>query len=311
MMNERAASVIEEELIGDEDVLKIRILERGRHLVLDFGVNVPGSYEAGLIFTEICMGCLGSATLTFKSLGDFQIPFIEVFTDFPVEACMLSQMAGWRVKKEGYFAMASGPARALARIPSELFREFEYEESSDVAVIALESSKLPPEDVLDFIAEKCGAERVYALVAPTSSLVGSIQISGRVAETAIHRIHSLGMDLRNIISCSGTAPVAPIAEDELKAMGRTNDCIIYHGSVSMIVEDMMELSNAVSSSSPSFGKPFYELFRESNFDFYKLDPALFAPAEISVNSRKTGEFRKFGRVHPEILLKSFGYEKIS
>jgi len=311
MMNERAASVIEEELIEEEEALRIRIRERGKHLVIDCGVEVSGSYEAGLIFTEICMGCLGTATLTFKPLGDFQIPFIEIFTDFPVEACMLSQMAGWRLKKDGYFAMASGPARALARIPSELFKEFEYEESSDVAVIALESSKLPPKSVLDFIAERCGAESVYALVAPTSSLVGSIQISGRVVETALHRIHSLGMNLRNVISCSGTAPVAPIAEDDIRAMGRTNDCIIYHGSVNMIVEEMMELSNAVSSSSPSFGKPFYELFRDSNFDFYKLDPALFAPAEISVNSKKSGEFRKFGKVNPEILLRSFGYEKIS
>jgi len=311
MMNEIAAEIVEEEILGYEDELKVKVHEIGNHLVVDCGVNVAGSYDAGLLFTHICMGGLGSAEMSIRSVGELYIPFIEIYTDFPIESCMLSQMAGWRVKRGDYFAMASGPARALARAPSELFEEFEYEEESSIAVIALESSKLPNREVLDFIAEKCNADTVFALVAPTASLVGSIQISGRVVETAIHRMHSLGMDLENIVSACGTAPVAPIAEDDLKAMGRTNDCIIYYGSVFLILKEMVDLSRAVSTSSPSYGKPFYEIFESHNFDFYALDPGLFAPAEISANALRTGEFRKFGSVNAEVLLRSFGLQKTS
>jgi len=310
-MNERAAEVVEDELLSYEEELKIEVQEKGDHVIVDCGVRAPGSYEAGLIFTEICMGGLGSATLSIRSLGEINLPFIEIFTEYPLKACMFSQMAGWRIKKGDYFAMASGPARALAKIPFELFEEFEYEEDSDIAVITLESSKLPSREVLDFIAERCNTQSVYALVAPTASLVGSVQISGRVVETAIHRMHTLGMNLKNILSACGTAPIAPIAENDLEAMGRTNDCIIYYGSVHLILDEMEDLSRAVSSSSQSYGDPFYEIFKSHNFDFYALDPSLFAPAEISANSIKTGEFRKFGDVNSEVLLRSFGFQKIS
>ena len=43
---------------------------------------------------------------------------------------------------------------------------------------------------MEFIAKECDVdvEDTYAVVAPTASLVGSVQISGRIVETAIYKM---------------------------------------------------------------------------------------------------------------------------
>jgi len=59
-------------------------------------------------------------------------------------------------------------------------------------------------------------------------------------------------------------------------------------------------------SSKSYGKPFIEIFRDADYDFYKIDPFLFAPAVIIVNNLRTGNSFKVGRTNIELLKKSMG-----
>ena len=190
-------------------------LDNGARIV-DCGVSTRGGYAAGRAFTEICMGGLGEVNFRMGQIKEFPMPFIEVATDFPAISCLGSQKAGWTVKVGNYFAMGSGPARALSLKPKHTFEVIEYEDDFDCAVICLESDHLPNAEVMNKIAEEAHVDvaNVCAVVAPTSSIVGSIQVSGRCVETAIYKLNELGFDTKEDHRChgNGTHPARPRAE---------------------------------------------------------------------------------------------------
>jgi methenyltetrahydromethanopterin cyclohydrolase len=287
-------------------------LDNGARIV-DCGVSVRGGYAAGRAFTEICMGGLGEVNFRNGEIKGIPMPFIDVNTDFPSISCLGAQKAGWTVKVGNYFAMGSGPARALSLKPKHTFEVIEYEDDYDCAVICLESDHLPNADVMNKIAEECHVDvaNVCAVVAPTASMVGSIQVSGRCVETAIYKLNELGFDTKKIISAMGSAPIPPVKKDATKAMGTTNDATIYYGRISLTmkapeIKDYLE--KIPSNKSKGYGKPFYEIFKEAKFDFYQIDTSLFSPAEVTINELTEGVVYHVGAVNPEVVLKSFGYQ---
>ncbi|MGB7787424.1 methenyltetrahydromethanopterin cyclohydrolase [Methanoregula sp.] len=287
-------------------------LDNGARIV-DCGVSVRGGYAAGRAFTEICMGGLGEVNFRNGEITGIPMPFIDVNTDFPSISCLGAQKAGWTVKVGNYFAMGSGPARALALKPKHTFEVIEYEDDYDCAVICLESDHLPNADVMNKIAEECHVDvaNVCAVVAPTASMVGSIQVSGRCVETAIYKLNELGFDTKKIISAMGSAPIPPVKKDATRAMGTTNDATIYYGRISLSmkapeIKDYLE--KIPSNKSKGYGKPFYEIFKEAKFDFYQIDTSLFSPAEVTINELTDGVVYHVGAVNPEVTLKSFGYQ---
>ncbi len=278
--------------------------------IIDCGVSTRGGYAAGRAFTEICMGGLGEVNFRMGSIKDYPLPFIDVFTDFPSIACLGSQKAGWTIKHNNYFAMGSGPARALSLKPKHTFEVIEYEDDFDSAVIALESDHLPNAQVMEKIAEDCHVDvaNVCAVVAPTSSIVGSIQVSGRCVETAVYKLNELHFDTRKIIAAIGTAPVPPVRGPKM-AMGVTNDATIYHGRIMLTMkapEIRDYLEKIPSNKSRGYGKPFNDIFKEAGYDFYKIDTSLFSPAEVVINETEEGVVYHCGAVNPEVTLKSFG-----
>jgi methenyltetrahydromethanopterin cyclohydrolase len=100
-------------------------------------------------------------------------------------------------------------------------------------------------------------------------------------------------------------------------MARTNDAILYGGTTYYAVEcdDEEELERIVekapSRASKQHGKPFIEIFKEANYDFYKIDPNLFAPAQLTINNIETGKFFKAGEISSDLLLKSWGFKSKS
>ncbi len=309
------------EIVGDmidyPDDFKVEPITLGNDsIVIDCGVKAKGGYDAGLAFTQVCMGGLATPSLTHKKLKhEVFYPFIEVYTDYPTLACLAAQKAGWRINQEGFFAMGSGPARALALKPKHTYEVIEYEDESDFAVIALEASTLPNEKVMDYIASECGvdASNTVAIVAPTNCLAGSVQIAGRVVEMAVYKLSELGFDTRHIISAFGSAPIPPVKKDAAVAMGTTNDASIYHGSVSLTVDggNIKDfVAKIPSSTSKDYGRPFYTVFKEAKFDFYKLDPSIFAPAEVVVNDVSTGETYIAGAINADVTMESFGFKKV-
>jgi methenyltetrahydromethanopterin cyclohydrolase len=124
-------------------------------------------------------------------------------------------------------------------------------------------------------------------------------------------LHQLKFDVHQIVSGYGVAPLPPVAADEGKAIGWTNDAILYGGRVVLWVRADDEILDQVgpkvpSSASPDHGAPFAEIFQRYNGDFYKIDPLLFSPAVVEFRNLKTGRVRGFGRAEPDLLRRSFG-----
>ena len=306
---------IAEEMMDWSEELKVKTMELDNgSKVVDCGINVEGGYEAGLMFTDICMGGFGASSITVHKVNDIPLAFVDIFTDHPAISCLGAQKAGWRISVDKYFAMGSGPARALALKPKKTYERIKYEDDYDYAVIALESNQLPDEKVMENIAVASHVEpaNVIALVAPTASIVGSVQVSGRVVETAIFKLNELGYDTTRIVSGSGCAPIAPVVKDDLKAMGSTNDSVIYYGSVFLSVRGFDEalFKQVPSTTSRDYGKPFYRTFKDSGYDFFKIDANVFAPAEITVNDLETGKTYHTGHLNGEVILESYGISGI-
>lgn len=280
--------------------------------VLDFGVECAGSIEAGVLLARLCMSGLGEVTIGPGQIDDLGFPHVQVHTDTPLEACLLSQYAGWRVSVDDYFGMGSGPMRAAAA-REELFEKLPWSETPDEIIGVLESSQLPGEKVFEYLAERCNVdpEQIILAVAPTASLAGTLQVVARSVETAMHKLFELGFDVRRVMSGFGSAPLPPVAKDDLAGIGRTNDAILYGGRVTLWVtgddETLAELGPRVpASAAECYGKPFLEIFREADHDFYKIDPMLFSPAEIVFHNIETGNAHCFGKTAPSVLRESFG-----
>jgi len=283
--------------------------------LIDAGIEAKGGLLAGRIITEICLGGYGKAEIFCRQYDDLELPSIFVYTDHPAIATLGSQFAGWQVKVGKYTAIASGPARALALKPKELYEKIEYRDKADVAVLVLETAGEPPEEAITYISNECKVEPncLFLILVPTSTVAGSTQISGRIVETGMHKLMELGFDPKLITSACGYTPIAPVHPKFAQAMGRTNDAIMYAGVAYYTTsydddERLGKLVNkAPSSASKSYGKPFFEIFKEANYDFYKIDPGLFAPAVLIVNNTKTGSTFKAGRIDVEIFKRSIGF----
>ncbi len=313
-VNERATAIVRQ-MIGDRDALGLGLkrFKNGADLI-DAGIDAPGSLEAGRLFACACMGGLGQVSFTQQLCDardpEFWLPAAAVTVHWPHIACMASQYAGWAVKHGGFFAIGSGPARALCG-DEDIFRKLDYRDEAKTAVLMLEGRQLPDEDVAAFVAEKCKVRpnRLSLLIAPTASLAGSVQIAARSVETGLHKLTELGFDVRQVASGYGLCPLAPVAADDAHAIGRTNDAILYGAQVyySVQAEDdtLAELIGKVpSEASSDYGTPFYELLRRCSGDFYQIDRMLFSPAQVEIHNMKSGRTFRAGRLNPSLLRKS-------
>jgi methenyltetrahydromethanopterin cyclohydrolase len=307
-MNE-VANEIADGMADQAELLRINThrLSNGAR-VIDAGVQVDGGIGAGLALSRICMGGLGQVSCTPVQIGDQSYPGLIVWTDHPAVACMASQYAGWAISVGKFFAMGSGPLRAHARVEQELFEKLSYEEQADEGVLVLEGRELPTDEVAAWVADKARLEpsRLTFVVAPTASLAGGVQISARIIETGLHKMETLGFDVRRVVSALGTAPLPPVAKDDLRAIGRTNDCILYGGQARYTVRagdsELKKLAKQVpASASRDYGTPFSDIFQRYGGDFYKIDPLLFSPAEVWLTSTETGRTFHAGHLNPEIL----------
>jgi methenyltetrahydromethanopterin cyclohydrolase len=307
-MNE-AAGEMADSMAEQADLLRIRVTRLpGGARIIDAGVEVDGGIEAGLGLAEICMGGLGNITPTPVQIGATSYPGLLVWTDHPAVSCMAAQYAGWAISVGKFFAMGSGPLRAHARVERELFEKLGYEERTDAGVLVLEGRTLPTDEVAAWVAEKARLHpsQLTFVIAPTASLAGGVQISARIVETGLHKMETLGFDVRRVMSAIGTAPLPPVAKNDLRAIGRTNDCILYGGQARFTIragdDELRRLAEQIpASASRDYGTPFYEIFQRYEGDFYKIDPLLFSPAEVWLTSTETGRTFHAGRLNAEVL----------
>jgi methenyltetrahydromethanopterin cyclohydrolase len=291
--------------------------------LIDAGINTDGGFFAGEIITEICLGGYGKAKVTPIQYGDTVLPSVFVITDHPALSTLASQFAGWQIKGDGFSAIASGPARALALKPKRLYEKLKYKDEANNAVLVLETEKKPPKTVIKQIAEKCKVtpKNLFLIMFSTTSLAGATQVSGRIVETGLHKLERLGLDPLIVKHAWGYAPIVPVHPNSGEAMGRTNDAILYGGvtNYTLNFEDEQKLENIVKQAPSSASRMlqeakklaeknprFLDIFKEAGFDFYKIDPNIFAPAIVAINNMKTGKTHSAGSLDIEVMKGSLG-----
>jgi methenyltetrahydromethanopterin cyclohydrolase len=290
-----------ERLLADARHLAVEVGHDARGVcIVDAGIAARGSVEAGLLVGEICMGGLG--TVNLRTGGPDWPTWVEVRSAQPVLACLGSQYAGWSLaasKEETggkkFFALGSGPARALAG-KEALFEELAYRDRAEHGVLVLEVDRAPPPVVVDKLLRDCGLapSQLTLVLTPTTSLAGTTQVVARVLEVALHKAHELGFALEHIVDGVGCAPLPAPSPDGVQAMGRTNDAILYGGRIQLNVRGDAAAAQALAQKLPSgnsrdHGRSFADIFETAGYDFYKIDPALFAPAEVWVSHLDSGQ----------------------
>lgn len=305
-----------EKLIENVDQLNLGLsATTGGAKVIDAGISNMGCLESGRLITEICMGGLGTVSLSMNDSFPNWPLSIHVHSTNPVLSCLASQYAGWSLShvkdEENFNALGSGPCRSLA-CKEELFNDLKYKDKFFSTAVVMEVDMTPPQEIIEKIVTDCNIseKNLTVILTPTKSLSGCVQVVGRVLEVGMHKVHELGFPLDKVIDGFGSAPIPPPAPDFLVGMGRTNDAILYGGKVHLYVnvpdDEAQELAKRLpSSTSNDYGKPFAEVFKEYKYDFYKIDKMLFSPAYVIVTSLKTGNTFRNGKIDLDLIEKSF------
>jgi len=279
--------------------------------VIDTGLEAPGGYLAGLRLTEVCLGGLAQCWLTYQAYGDLEMPSIVVATDHPAISLLGCQLAGWMVKVGDFFAPSSGPARALALKPKKVLEKVGYKDEYSEAAIVMETTKKPTDEVAQQVAKDCKVDpkNLYILLTTTSSMAGSVQVSGRVVETGLYRLEFLGLDPKKVVFASGCAPITPPHPDVGTSTAKEEDALFYGGVANYVIEEEEAILKEMLSKAPAtawvnYGKLSLEALKAVNFDWSKLDPSFFTIGKISVTCKATGKSFTNGKVNPEILKRS-------
>lgn len=306
-LNRMATELVDEAIdFADELTIGIHQLD-GDAAVLDFGVGVPGAVEAGLLLTEIQTSGLATVQTHIDEVAGAPVNHVELSTDHPALGLLCSQKGGWELSVGDFEGLGSGPARALVAEEEE-FNRVGYHDASDFAVLTVESDELPGQDVAAHVAERAGVPEtaVFLPTFSTASITGSVVAAARAAELAAFRLLELGYDPIEMLSVSGSAPVAPVAADEEAAISRTTDALAYGAKVNITVEEEFDRFEEITSiAAEEYGAPLRETFDDADWDFAEVPVELFAPAQVTVDV-VGGDTHVFGDTHEDVLAESFG-----
>ena len=238
-LNERAWKIADD-LAARADELRVAVqtLPSGAR-VIDAGIEVRGGYGAGIGLAELCMGGLGHIRFPQLEIGGRDVS--------RASRCgpIIPPSRAWlRSTRDGRFPSASisrwrqarcAHTRAWRRSSST---SCEYAETATRGVLVLEGRTIPTEEAVALVAQKSSLppSQITFAIAPTASLAGGVQVVARVLETGLHKMEVLGFDVRRVVSGVGTAPLPTLAKNDLRAIGRTNDCILYGGQTSFVID---------------------------------------------------------------------------
>jgi len=306
-LNRNALELADEALDFAEELdVGARELDTGA-TVIDFGHEFDGGIEAGLLLAEMQTAGLATVQSGMGEIAGTPRQQVELTTDHPALALLCSQKSSWEVSTDDFEGLGSGPARALVAEEDE-FARVGYQDVSEFAVLAVESDDYPTDAVAEQVADLAGVEpsSVFLLGVPTASVAGSVSVAARAAEMATFRLAELGYDPLDVVSVSGTAPVAPVAGDEETAIARTNDALAYGGRVHLTVrEEFDRFDEIVSTANDEYGTHFAEIFESVDWDFYEVDESVFAPAQATIDVIG-GDTHVVGERDEDLLAESFG-----
>ena len=120
-VNQKAVRIVKEKIIPNAEMLQCEVhqLKNGA-TVIDMGIHARGGYLAGKLFVEATIGDMGHVDFGRFTLGEIDLPSIDVYIDLPQTATLSSQFSGWELgegfEKGSIIPIGSGPARAIAKI---------------------------------------------------------------------------------------------------------------------------------------------------------------------------------------------------
>ena len=306
-LNRMATDLVDEAIdFADELTIDVHGLESDA-AVLDFGVDVPGAVEAGLVLTELQTAGLATVQTGMDRVAGAPLTHVELSTDHPALALLCAQKGGWELATDDFEGLGSGPARALVA-EEDIYGHIGYSEDAQFAVLAVETDRLPDRDVAAAVAERAGVPEsgVFLPAFATASVTGSVAAAGRAAELAVFRLAELGFDPVSVLSASGRAPVAPVAGSEEAAMARTTDALAYGSEVHLTVDESFDRFDEIPSiAGPEYGRPLEGVFADADWEFAELPVELFGPATVTVDV-VGGDTHVVGETSGDVLAESFG-----
>jgi len=306
-LNRMALELVDEAIdFAEELAIDVHELD-DEATVLDFGVDALGGIEAGLVLAELQTAGLATVQTRADEVAGAPLTHVELSTDHPALALLCSQKAGWELSADGVEGLGSGPARALVAEEEE-FDRVGYRDEFDFATLAVETDDLPGDAAAEAVADRTGVgtSGVFLPAFRTASIVGSVQMAARAGELAVFRLAELGYDPLDVLSVSGSAPMAPVAETETAAMARTNDALAYGGRVHLVVDEPFDRFEEVPSTArEAHGEPFTDIFEAVDWAFHELDESVFAPAQVTIDV-VGGPTHVLGETDEDLLAESFG-----
>lgn len=314
-LNQRALEIIGP-ILADPARYGARLVRTsGGATIVDMGIEAPGTWLGAKLFVEASFGGLAEVSYGRMSIKGLDVPSVEVAIDSPMLAVVACQVGAMKLGEGAFAALGSGPARAKARA-DRWAQRVEYEDPSPLALIQLQMRGLPAEETLQEVAAVCRIplSNLTAMVAPTASLVGSVQVASRAFEQCIVALaRNTSFDITCILGGRSVAPVAPVIDDELWAMGRTNDSVVYGGSSSLwvrhpddeAVRQATESVPFVVSAGEHYAKSYREIFEAFGRSLYNIPAHIDGPAKIAMTNRFTGSMFVAGEIDLDRLYRSF------
>ncbi len=314
-INKLAMKVVREIIAREQEIgAKVIKMDCGATLI-DMGLRVKGSNEAGVLFTRVTLGDMATVNLgTWRLNEDFSFGSVELFVSEPLVACLASQIAGWQLGEGEFATIGSGPARAQAVIASDNYLNMTpYRDRNDEVVLCIQDIRYPDDSIALEVAKACqvAPENVYLLIAPSASIAGGIQVSARMVEEVCHKMYENGFEVSKVVNARGRTPIAPLVMDEVKAIGRINDAILYGGEAEFWVDATDEEISSVieklvsKTSSPYYPELFGVVFERAGRDFYKIDHDFHSIAKLQIHNVRTGKSFTAGEINYDVIRESF------
>ena len=102
----------------------------------------------------------------------------------------------------------------------------------------------------------------------------------------------------SVICSTATAPIGPAGVSNAMPCAAVTRLLSTSGAISFLTRAAKRLP---SSNSRDYGRGFADIFKQADFDFYKIDGALFAPAEVWVSNLDTGNTWHGGALNMGLL----------
>ena len=312
----REAMKIVHQILDEPEALGVTVEELANGAtVVDMGLEAKGGWRAARLYTLVTIGGLGEVSYEPLEVAGRMLTAVRVMIDHPIEGCVASQIAGWRLETPGkeHAAILAGPGRALNKESLDYYFEWtDYRDDHHESVVAIQASEPISRDLTDRIARSCEVrpDDLYVLVAPNRSLVCAVQVAARIVEQTLHRLAEEGMDLRCLRHAYGFGVIPPLVDDDMISMGRINDSLLYGGVANIAVQSTDELCadlapKVISAACDAYGRPFLEIYEDAGRDFYEIPIELHSPAEVHLNNLSTGHTFSAGSINHDVLAASF------